>query len=372
MTVAWTLDGERRFTSDPRAAIAFTRTEGLVRTVVAGEAWVVRTRVFGHGVFQAAQRISARREMAAESALRILLTMLALLLITAALLVVALRRGLRPLDVSARAVAARSESSLEPVPTDAVPREILPLVSAVNGLLRRLDTALAAQREFLADAAHELRSPATALRLQLQLLERSTDDATRTAALRELKAGVDRSQRLIEQLLQVARSGTDGEPMRRAAVDLGALARAVVARLSVNADAGGIDLGADAPDGVVADGDADQLTVLMNNLVENALRYTPAGGTVDVGVGRIDGRPVLRVSDDGPGIPEGDRARVFERFHRGTQTVPAAPGSVGSGLGLAIVQAIAERHGARVSLHTASTGHGLEVRVVFAPPPIIA
>ncbi len=364
VTQTWTPAGQKVFGSDPRVLLPFTNSEGLSRPTVAGTAWIVYTLVRADGVVQAAQRKASRQEVAQESAAQILPPMFVLMLIVCGLVVFALRRGLAPLDAAARDVALRTESSLEPIPTDLAPREILPLVASVNALMDRLATALTAQRRFLADAAHELRTPATALRLQLQLLERSSDNAARAQAMAELKSGIDRSQRLIEQLLQVSRTGIDGEPMRRGPVELGELVRSVVGTLSVKADSCGIDLGARTSDPLVILGDPDQLTTLLNNLVENALRHTPAGGVIDVEACLLDGKPALRVIDTGPGIPTADRERVFERFQRGAGSRPPSP--EGSGLGLAIVRAVADQHQATVTLHTPASGQGLEVRVSFA------
>ena len=149
-------------------------------------------------------------------------------------------------------------------------------------------------------------------------------------------------------------------------VDLGELTRSVVGALSVKADHRGIDLGAAGGAGLAVRGDVGQLTVLLNNLVENALRYSPPGGVVDVDATTVQGRPTLRVVDTGPGIPESERERVFARFYRGVDASRQARDTAGSGLGLAIVRAIAERHRAAVTLHTPTSGHGLEVRVMFS------
>jgi two-component system, OmpR family, sensor kinase len=369
VTITWTQDGRRVFSSDPRVPVPFMDREALTHVQVAQDDWIVYTDVSANGVAQAAQRASARRATAAEAASSVILPLFGLVVFVAGLMVLALRRGLRPLDTTAQDIASRSASSLTPIATADVPREISPLVSSINDLMGRLSQALSTQRRFLADAAHELRTPATALRLQLQLLKRSTDEASRTEAIAELEAGIDRSQRLIEQLLHVARFEPDGETTRRERVDLGPLARAVVGAMSVKADHCGIDLGAAGEPGVAVQGDTAQLTVLLNNLVENALRFTTEGGVVDVDVALLGGRPTLKVIDSGPGIAESERERVFARFYRVEEATGPARDASGSGLGLAIVAAIAERHGAAVTLHTAASGRGLEVRVVFPPVP---
>lgn len=367
VTLTWSAHGERVFASDPRVPLPFSGVEGLSRASVNGEAWIVYSSVDGDGTAQAAQRVSARQEMAGESAAKVFPPLLGLVLLVGGLLVFGLRRGLKPLDATAQDVAKRSARSLNPIMLDDTPREISPLVLAINGLMSRLALAFAAQRRFLADAAHELRTPVTALRLQLQLLERARDEAERRQALTELAAGIDRSQHLIEQLLLVARSDPDGEAMRRDVVDLAELARAAVAASSVKADHLGLDLGADATASVCVDGDEGQLAVLLSNLVENALRYTPVGGTVDVAAGMQGGVAVLRVIDNGPGIPAAERERAFDRFYRCEAAQGQARDSSGSGLGLAIVRAIAERHGARVELKPGPSGRGLAAEVTFPP-----
>lgn len=366
ITLTWTARGERVYSSDPRVPLPFTTTEGLARPVVDGEEWIVYSSVRPAAVAQAAQRASARKEMAGEWAGQVLPPLIGLVVLIGALLVFALRRGLQPLDAAARDISRRSAGSMEAIATDDAPAEIVPLVDSINGLMQRLGVAFAAQRLFLADAAHELRTPVTALRLQLQLLERAQDDGERQRALIELHAGVERSQRLIQQMLQVARTETGGETTRLVPLDLAALVRTQVAALSVKAEHAGIDLGADAPQPVPAVGDEPQLGVLLENLIENALRYTQAGGVVDVSARVEQGRPVIRVVDDGPGIPQAERQRVFERFHRGE--LAQSQSRDGSGLGLAIVKAIAERHRATVNLCTPVSGRGLEVRVCFPAP----
>ncbi len=365
ITITWTSDGRRVYSSDPRVQMPFINHEALTRQQVGGEEWIVYTDVSDNGIAQAAQRAAARRETAVEAASKLFPPMVGVGVLVTALMLLALRRGLRPLDGAARDIAARSAKSLAPMAIGEVPREISPLVQALNGLLARLAEALNSQRRFVADAAHELRTPMTALRLQLQLLQRSADEASRQNALAELGAGIERSQHLVEQLLDVARSEPDAEPQRDEAVDLAALVRSVVGGASPLAEQRGIDLGAVAGPPAVVQGDAMALTVLLNNLVQNALRYTPAGGVVDVEAVVHDGHPALRVIDNGPGIPAAERERVFDRFYRGADAPAMARDGGGSGLGLAIVRAIAERHAAVVRLLTPASGAGLEVRVDF-------
>jgi two-component system OmpR family sensor kinase len=227
-----------------------------------------------------------------------------------------------------------------------------------------LSAALEHERSFIADAAHELRSPLTALSLQLQSLAAAENEADRGEAARQLAAGVARATRLVEQLLTLARQER-GTTREFRDVDLDEVARTVVTELVPLADARRIDLGIARADRTVVRGDPDALHVLIRNVVDNAVRYTPEGGRVDVAVSRIDSgehrQAIVEVSDTGPGIPAAELARVFDRFYR-------VPGSdaAGSGIGLAIAKAIADRHAASIELGPGAGGAGLLVRVSFA------
>jgi two-component system, OmpR family, sensor kinase len=236
---------------------------------------------------------------------------------------------------------------------------VQPLVLALNDLLGRLRAALERERAFMADAAHELRTPLTALYRQLGMLARASGEAEREAAMSTLSAGVQRSIHLVEQMLALARQEPRADS-QRVPVRLDELARAIVTELVPLADAGHIDLGVAAAQPATVAGDPDALRTLLRNLVDNAVRYTPAGGRVDVTVESRAGAARLTVSDDGPGIPPEERKRVFDRFYRRAGTAPS-----GSGLGLAIVKAIADAHGATLSLDAGPSGKGLAVSVTF-------
>lgn len=382
VTAVWSKQGELRFASSDKAALPPALKTGWLQVNYAGHRWHRYTLVLDDGIVVVGQRAETRREIAAESAVQMLLPIVVLMLVLAVLLVIALRRGLLPLDRAARDVAQRSATSLAAIDETRLPSEIHPLVRAINDLMQRLAGAFSVQQRFVADAAHELRTPVTALKLQLSLLEQSHSAPERAAAAAELRAGIERAQRLIEQLLHLSRADPSVPAAEAGPVDLGALAQQVVASYSHMATSRGIDLGAEVPADVTVSGDAPQLRILLNNLVENALRYAPRGGTVDVRVGREGAAAVLTVLDDGPGIAPAERERVFDRFYRGVDTQQNPAATVGSGLGLAIVQAIAQQHGAMASLHTPASGAGLAVRVVFpavwravsagARPPVAA
>jgi two-component system OmpR family sensor kinase len=362
-------DGSLLFSSEPKMALDFQLVPGPSLQTASDAPWHVFTVVQGDRIIQVAQPVSVRREMAAESASQLLLPLVGLVAMIGAMLVFALRRGLRPLSAMTDALAERSAASLAPLEVDKMPMELLPMVGTLNELLVRLGAAFEAQQHFVADAAHELRSPVTALQLQVQLLERSRDPAQRQLATQELSAGIARTRRLIEQLLYLSRAAADervGEIFARAPVRLGDVAREVVARWSQEAERRGVDLGADAQPVAAVQANHAQIDMLLSNLVENALRYAGKNGVVDVIATEFDGAPALRVIDNGPGIEPAERSRVFDRFYRSPGAVATA--EPGSGLGLAIVKAIADQHGAVVSLHAGAEGRGLEVRVVFAKP----
>lgn len=310
---------------------------------------------------QVAQPTSTRQKLAAEMALRSLLPFAVLIPALAVLIWVVVGRGLAPLHRVADALRQRSPDAMQALPDDNLPPEIRPLVAALNTLLAQLAMALAAQRAFVADAAHELRTPLAALKLQLQLAERADTPAARQTAIAKLHERLDRATHLVAQLLTLARQEPRMATRKFATVNLAELARQVVADRSPLAERRNIDLGVAADAGEVStQGDADSLRILLGNLVDNAIRYTPPGGRVDVNVQSVDGQPVLSVLDNGPGIPIEERERVFDRFYR-----REGSGVTGSGLGLAIVQNIAEQHGAVVALTDNPEGAGLRVEVRF-------
>lgn len=367
VTAAWTRSGTLLHRSDATVNLPFRSRSGLSVVNVGKERWHLYTIVLDDGIVQAAQRDSERQALARETGSVLILPALVMLALLAGMLTLALRRGLAPLALAADDVTARSVEALHPIALSAHPPELHLLIGAINDLMARLGGALSLQRLFLADAAHELRTPITALRLQLQLLERASDEAQREAALVQLGAGIDRAQHLVEQLLQLSRLAPETPALRRETVDLGGLARATVGRFSARADDRKIDLGAVTEGTPTVQADMQQLAILLNNLVDNALRHTPAGGRIDVAANVLQGRPCLSVTDSGPGISAAERERVFDRFYRGSSVSADGHAPHGSGLGLAIARAVAERHGADITLDEAPGGTGLRVSVFFPP-----
>ena len=356
----WGPNGVSLYFSRPHQILPVGSEPGFSTIETREGAWRVYVTRTPLQLIQVAQPMTVRNTMALAAVTRVLTPMLLLLPVLSLLIWVIVGRGLAPLRRLARAVALRSPSGLAPLPVTDTPEEVMPLVQSLNDLLHRLDEALAAQKAFVADAAHELRTPIAALQLQVQMLERATNDDERRGALDDLQAGVRRGTHLVNQLLTLARQDPDLTDRSKAPVNLGALARSTVAEHAVAAEERRIDLGVThVDDAAVIEGNADSLHILLRNLVDNALRYTPAGGAVDVAVAVSGPDAVLDVADNGPGIPPEDRQRVFDRFYRGTGT-----GETGTGLGLSIVKSIADRHGAHVELGSSAAG-GLSVRVRF-------
>lgn len=267
--------------------------------------------------------------------------------------------GMRPLATLSREVAARHPDNLAPVATGVAPAELEPLVASLDRLFERVQASLDRERTFTADAAHELRTPIAALRVQAQVAAGARSDAERHRALAQVIAGCDRASRLVDQMLVLARV----DPMRGlpddASCDLAVIAREAIAQRAQDALDGGVDIGHEGTPAIVR-GDATLLAILVRNLVDNALRHTPPGGSVRLWTG---GEPAkLIVTDTGPGVPAEAQARLGERFFR-----PLGDEAPGSGLGLSIVRRIAELHSAQVTFGHGEGKVGLSVRVAFPP-----
>ena len=346
-----------------------TYDEGFASLATQEGGWRIYTHVAEEGTVQVGQALAIRDALARDLSISVLMPMLMLIPLLVVIVAWVLKRGLAPLDETSRRVSDRDAARLDPLPTRGVPEELAPLVEQINALLARLEGSLDAQRRFLADAAHELRSPVAALALQVQLAQRAQSPEARATAFGELAHGVERARRLVQQLLDFARlePGVQAEPFGQ--TDLARLAREVVGRYAAQAEAQEVDLGAEAPASAPMLGSEPELRSLIENLVDNALRYAPPESAVTVSVHPHPERVALAVVDAGRGIPPSERERVFERFHR-----VANDPTRGSGLGLAISRAIVQRHDGIITLADAQPGAplpGLAVRVSFpvAPTP---
>lgn len=360
----WNRNGVLMYYSHPRAPLAPRAELGFSTERTERGDWRVYGAIVGDNVVQLAQPLSVRNRLAANVALRTLWPLIVLLPLLGVAVWAVVGRGLAPLRRVTGALDTRHPEALDPLPDARLPLEVRPLVRALNGLLERLAAALDTQKAFVADAAHELRTPLAAVQIQAQLVARAHDDAERSEALVDLQAGVTRATRLAEQLLALARAEPDG---REAAnpVDLDALLHDCVMAYTPLAGKRGVDLGVERNETAHVRGDLEALRVLFNNLIDNATKYTPGGGRVDVCVFVKDGHPVVKIGDSGPGIPPEERTRVFDRFYRvGEGANRMRTDIAGSGLGLAIVRRIALQHHAVVTLGDSKAG-GLLVTVTF-------
>ena len=282
---------------------------------------------------------------------------LALVAIAGVFVLLGLRRGLAPLIRLRDAVRSPNRSDLDPIEVAGAQSEIRPLVDALNVYMERVRAQMAAQRRFIANAAHQLRTPLALMSTQASYALRESAADQRQEALVALQASSGRLARLAEQLLTLSRAEPGSRRPRADRVDLTEAARHVLETQAPAAVARSIDLGLDETGPVAVAGDGTMLREMIVNLVDNALRYTPAGGAVTVRLARVDGEAVLTVADDGPGIPVDEREHVFERFYR-----LAGSTEDGSGLGLAIVREVVENAGGRVTLADGAAG-GLVVEV---------
>ena len=361
----WSPDGVQVFHSVSRARLPQRAVLGFSNVKANGTVYRVFSIQSENQTVQVAQDLAVRRNMAGNLALRTLGPIAVMMPILMLVVWWVVSGSLDPVARVRSQVASRQADDLSPVSEAGLPDEVQPLVQELNLLFGRVKTAFDAQQSFVADAAHELRTPLAALRLQAQSLDRADTPEARKLAVQRLTAGIDRATRLVEQLLVLARQeATAAAGAVARPVDLADLARRTVADLAGVAAAKGVDVGIHHADPATVEGQPDALHILLRNLVDNAIKYTPAGGTADISV-RSDAAKegctvTVTVEDSGPGIPPEERERVFDRFYR-----VAGSEAAGSGLGLAIIKAIAERHGATLALGESERLGGLSATVCF-------
>ena len=345
--------------SDGKPVLSSMTLVGVPLRVVASEAKVPGSNEVVHLVV--GETVRKRATLLSEILLEMALPQLGLLVGALLFVRFAVDRGLKPLTVLSAAFEARGHDLLTPVSEAGLPWEARILVTRINDLLGRLEQTITSQRRFVADAAHQLRTPLAAVSLHAERAQRSLDAESRNQALRSLQAAVGRAARVTQQLLALARSGPEAASTRTLSqLDLAALARSAGETWIGPALARHMDFGFVAPEQpVMIQGHTGLLEELINNLIDNALRYCPEGASVTLSVSgsRV---PELSVTDDGPGVPEAERERIFERFHRG-ETADAE----GCGLGLAIVREIATVHGATVNAESGREGRGTRFVVRF-------
>lgn len=343
-------------------ALPTSLADGLHTLEIGGETFrvLVKTTAVGERI-AVAQESGFRNEIARDGALRTVMPFL--ILVPVLLLIVAdlVRKMFRPIAALSKEIDQRAEEELHPVEDRHLPVEVRPFAVAINRLLARVSQTMESQRRFVADAAHELRSPLTALSLQAERLAEAEMSGLARERLTVLRQGIERGRSLLDQLLTLAKaqSATD---LPKSPVSVQGIYRRVLEDLMPLAEAKRIDIGVEgAEDAQVWVSELDMIAV-VKNLVDNAIRYTPKGGRVDLSVGKAEGHAVLRIQDNGPGIPLAEQDRVFDPFYR-----TLGSGQLGSGLGLSIVRTIANRIGAEIRLDFADQTRqtGLSVVVII-------
>ncbi|MDB5477701.1 MAG: two-component sensor histidine kinase [Alphaproteobacteria bacterium] len=354
------VNNELIYLSHPLVPLPPDTQDGFSNIRFQDQEWrVYLTHAQGYGI-EVAQSLKYRKEAIGEVALALIIPQLVFIPLLGFLIWVVVGKSLRPLHRLSESINRRKRDLLEPVPLDNIPVEIIPLVDALNMFLLRLSGMVEILRRFMSDAAHELRTPLTALKLQLGLLERAENDLQRGQAITQLNAGIDRSISLVQQLLTLARVEPDAAAVKFVPVQLSALVKTAIEEFLPMAAEKNIDLGVAASSDDMILGDRESLRILLNNLIDNAIRYTPTGGRVDINLRAQQDSLALEVADNGPGIAVQDRERVFGRFYRGTGNI-----TPGAGLGLAIVREIAERHQAEIALRPAFETYGLSITILF-------
>ena len=357
----WSADGGPIRRAVNAIALPRQTKQGFATISALGENWRVYQASDGHRTVQVAQRISVRQEMAETAALQAGVPIL--VVIPLAWLVIGWSLGhlLGRVTKLARMVSERGTENREHISVAGVPAEVRPLVNAMNALTDRLQLALEQQKRFVADAAHELRTPLAALHLQTDNL-RARSQPSEAGLVDELGGGIRRASALVEQLLQLARSDEAAPHTPAQMLDLTELVTQCVADFVPIAAARNVDLGMGATDAAALSGHPADLTVMFGNLIDNAIRYTPEGGAVDVSVRRGQGAATVEILDAGCGVAEADIPRLFDRFFRS-----AANDAQGSGLGLAIAASIARQYGLEIRIENRLDRTGLRVSVSHIP-----
>lgn len=354
----WSANNELLYSSYPATPLPIAANEGFSFAYVKKQKWrIFQIREANH-IIQVAQPREIRKEVVTEVALRIITPMLGIIPLLGLLIWVAVGKGLQPLKRIAEAVQQRTPSDMSPINSSHTPLEIQPLIVAINDLLQRLAGAMQLQRQFIADAAHELRTPLTAIQLQAELVENASSPQEHNTALSKLNAGIRRCSHLVQQLLQMAKFERYSLEHTMETVDLVALAKEVIEQYLPLADNKSIVLGLSAQEEEVAVwGEKEGLRTLISNILDNAIRYIPSGGSVDISITQEAQNVMIAISDDGPGIPKQERSRIFDRFYRilGTETT-------GTGLGLSIVKNIADIHHGTLSIAEGINGKGTSLQ----------
>lgn len=351
-------DGVALYVSHPEAKVPFPSVTGLYTQRYQKNQWRFFAIKVNQETIQVAQSLELRKKTIRDTAVNLMLSQLLFIPVLVILIFCAIKKALSPLVMLTAEIQHRDSLDLKPFVYDKVPTEIKPLVHSLNIFMGKVSTMVGVLKRFTSDAAHELRTPITALRLQLSLVEQAKSKIERELAIQNLKAGIVRSEKLVSQLLTLARLEPNNHIREVKPFNLLALVKESIQNLLPLAQDKSIDLGLSTSDEVVIIGVSHEIKVLIDNIFDNAIRYTPSHGKVDISVSADTDSILLEVNDTGPGIATDDFDRVFERFYRGENK-----GTSGSGLGLSIVKEIAAQHRARVEI--SNLHKGLSFKVYF-------
>lgn len=352
-------EGSVSYASHPKEQLTLTTPLGLSSQTVNNQDWRLYTLQTENGKIQVAQLLTGREVTIKETALSLVLSQLLFIPLLVIVILVVVNRALKPIKDLSDTIQQRDSDDLTPLNMPKTPTELMPFVQAFNGFMSKVSTMVETLKQFTADAAHELRTPITALKLQHALITKADSDADRNDAINSLEQGIARSERIVTQLLTLARMSTPDSRQSAEPISLVPIIKTVIESLLPLAQAKGIELSLNSSVNYTVVGVTEQIHLMIHNILENAIRYTPENGKVDIAISSSDAYIILEIKDSGPGIPSEDLTRVFERFYRS-----ASKDTNGSGLGLAIVKNIATLHDARIEL--ANLNPGLCFRVYLS------
>lgn len=365
---AWTDDGRLLLHSPdaPHQPLTVAKTEGFSDLRINQQQWRIYTHIIttgGHSkLIHVARTHNLHDHLVKEFLLNILKPVALLLLPFVGLLCLGINGGLAPLYDLARQIAGRNHSNLEQLTARNVPSEVTVMVDAINALFLRLKQAMERFSRFTSDVSHELRNPIAGILTHAHIAMNSPDEEVKEQSLKQLVKGARQLGHMVDQLLTLARIEPEQLRDRFVRVNLHTVAVEVISDLTPSAIQKGLELELLADDPIYIHGNKELTAILLNNLIRNSIHATPAGGRISVKLNESYEGVYLQVEDTGPGIPESERKRIFERFYQ-------LPGSTGSGLGLSIVLAIATVHNGDVTLGARTAGPGLVVSVQFPPLP---
>ena len=359
----WDSAGNRLYRSSEGIGLAADTRPGFSILPSGPQADAVMLRVFTlkspDRTIQVMHSRALRNALSRDAVLDVLFPTLLAMMIVAVMVGISIRKGLEPIRELDEELSRRDAASLEPISLAHAPAELARVVRTLNRLLQQLDASMQAHKRFIANAAHELRTPITALRLEVDNLDHGQDQTQVKEAVGRLKMGVHRAQRLLQQMLTLARLEGRTNPQPRMAVDLTTLAQASMMDLSTLASQRGIEFSLEASGSTVVQGDPNELRLLLDNLLGNALKFSPNNATVSLSIRQQDDAIIVLLRDCGPGIAPELRERIFLPFVRGNSAIE------GAGLGLTIALEVAHNHGATLLLEDPPEGPGLQVRLRF-------